>query len=273
MLRPQQPDPPEDPPAAPSRSAESDLSPSGLFCVAVHDVHPRFAREIAATVRGLGPLVGRKVAAAVVPRWHGDRIDAADADFRDHVVESFDEVLLHGCTHRRARPGGLVSALTRASDELGGASRDETITKLQDGQAVLTEVFGERAAGFVPPAWVRGPVTASLLRDAGIHYLVGMFSLEWTSGAAIRLATWSWDLGAARALGYCGEIAGRAARAMMPRAIPCVVLHPADVDRGFLPRGLRVIEALLGEGRRPLTFKDLDDPALRNRRPAPRPSG
>ena len=272
MLTSQQPDPPEATPAA-DPSARSEPSPGEALCVAVHDVHPRFAREILAITRGLGPLVGRKAAAAVVPRWHGDKIEAPCAALRDCIAESFDEVLLHGSTHRRARPGGLISALTRGSDELGGASRSEALAKLQDGQAVLAEALGARAAGFVPPAWQRGPVTASLLHDAGIDYLVGMFSIEWTRGAVIRLATWSWDLGASRELGYLGEILGRAAHAAMPRAIPCVVLHPADVGRGFLPRGLRVIEALLAEGRRPIVFKDLDGSALRSRRPAPRPSG
>jgi hypothetical protein len=76
------------------------------------------------------------------------------------------------------------------------------------------------------------------------------------------LSTWSWDWGIVSHLGLVGECFGNGAFRLRPAALPCVVIHPIDVDRGYLPRIVRIIDGLRRQGRRPVTFARLAAPSL-----------
>ncbi len=225
------------------------------FHVVVHDVAPPFLGEISTILGAIRPLVGRRASAAVVPRWHGQPLEGeAQGALKRLVDDGFDEVLLHGWEHRQRRPSGIVSALTLMSNEFGGLPFTSALARVMDGCERLAELFGAWPTGFVPPAWDRGPATSRLLSACGLDVYVGMTALERAGAPSVPLSTWSWDSGAIAQLGYLGDLAGRVMFALRPRSVPCVVFHPADVARGFVGRGVRLIEALLADGRRPLPF-------------------
>jgi predicted deacetylase len=220
------------------------------FAVVVHDVAPAFLPQLARITEALVPRVGRKVAGAVVPCWHGSPIDGPGGGFERFVVSSFGEVLQHGYTHRQDRPG-VLSLFTGRSDELVGLPREEVCRRLGLGRELLQCALGIAPAGFVAPAWQFGRMTAGDLGRCGFRYVATFGAILAASGPTIPLCTWSWDWGVLGLLGRVGQRFGDVYWRIRPATLPCVVVHPADVERGYLPRVLEVVDRLLGLGRTP----------------------
>jgi hypothetical protein len=220
------------------------------FAVVVHDVAPAFLPQLARIVELLAPRLGRALAGAVVPCWHGQPIEGSGGRFGRFVAQAFGEVLQHGYTHRRDRPG-VLSLFTGCSDELVGLPREEVRRRLGLGREALRQALGVAPAGFVPPAWQVGRETAEELRACGFRYLATFGALRAVGGPAIPLATWSWDWGVLGPLGPVGQWSGNVRSRLRPATLPCVAVHPADVDRDYLPRVLEVVDRLLARGRKP----------------------
>ncbi len=239
---------------------------SGSFVVAVHDVAPVHRPQILAILDALSPRVGCKLVGAVVPRWHGLPLGSDEADpgarFLGLVRSAFGEVVQHGYTHHQAGPG-LISFFSGRSNELGGLSVAEIRHRLGHGREILGQALGIEVAGFIAPAWQAGHATPAELSRLGFRYQVGFDAIRPVDSPPIPLATWSWDWGIVAMLGRAGECFAGGYSRLRPDALPCVVVHPIDVERGYLPRALRVIDRLRLQGRSPVTFAEL----------APRPPG
>jgi predicted deacetylase len=227
------------------------MLPPGIFFTIVHDVAPVFQREISTILRLLAPLVGRQVGAALVPCWHAT---ALDLDFIRRADRDFGELLIHGLTHRRSAPrGGPRAWLTRGADEFGGLDCNRACARVRQARRIMVGVLGRETGGFVPPAWQMGALSPAALARSGIRYCLGMRNLILCeSGSTQRLATWSWDAGRWAWAGYAGHALGVAARVIDRAAVPCVVVHPADLARGFVPCALALIRNLLAHGLRPV---------------------
>src|SRR5260370_748204 len=115
------------------------------FAVVVHDVAPAFLPQLARIAEALAPRIGRQLAGAVVPCWHGRPIEGPGGGFGRFVTGAFGEVLQHGYTHRQDRPG-VLTLFTGRSDELVGLPREEVRRRLGLGRELL-----RRAAGGAPP--------------------------------------------------------------------------------------------------------------------------
>ena len=226
------------------------------FAVVVHDVAPAFLPQLARIAEALAPRIGRQLAGAVVPCWHGRQIEGPGGGFGRFVTWAFGEVLQHGYTHWQDRPG-LLSLFTGRSDELAGLCREDVRCRLGLGRALLRRALGVSPAGFVPPAWQVGRATAAELGACGFRYVATFGAIRAASGPTIRLATWSWDWGVLGPLGRVGQRFGDVYWRLRPATLPCVVVHPADVDRGYLPRVLEVVDRLLERGRTPALLSEL----------------
>jgi predicted deacetylase len=220
------------------------------FGVVVHDVAPTFLPQLARIVEAMSSRIGRVMAGAVVPCWHGRPIEGAGNGFVGFVAGAFGEVLQHGYTHWQDQPG-VLSLFTGCSDELVGLPREEIRRRLGLGRDSLRRTLGITPAGFVPPAWQVGRTTAEDLEACGFRFIATFGAIRMTSGPTIPLATWSWDWGVLGPLGLVGQQFGDIYSRIRPATFPCVVVHPADVDRGYLPRVLEVVDRLLGRGRTP----------------------
>ena len=238
--------------------AESDLCSS--FVVVVHDVAPVYRRELGIIFDALEPLLGNQIVAAVVPCWHGVPLGSAglpgERDLIQRVRTTCGEIVQHGHTHRQLA-SGLISVGSGGSNELSGLSLAETRDRLRQGRAILLETLDAEVVGFTPPAWQVGRATLAEISSLGFRYLIEFERLHAIGQPAIPLATWSWDWGTVGALGRLGEWYGRSWTRLNPDAVPCVVVHPRDVDRAYLPRIIRVVEELRGQGRTPVTFSAL----------------
>jgi len=221
------------------------------FLVCVHDATPAHAAELRRLLRDLAPLVGRRLSLGVVPDWHGQWPLARHPDFCALLRESAEELLLHGCRHRRERGWGPATLLAGRCDEMNGLDADATRRTLARGQRMLADALGAPARGFLAPAWQRGHV-----RDGGdalgLDYMLGFFSLAAASGRRVRLATWTWDCGRWGALGHVGHAVGEALH-RCGAGVPVLAVHPQDLARGWWPTILRLTRELLDAGHEPVT--------------------
>jgi hypothetical protein len=224
------------------------------FYVVLHDVAPCFASQISAIVDALEPLIGTRLAAAVVPCWHGEPIGDDDIPFVRFVGDRFNDILLHGFTHSRIRGRGMISLITGAADEFNGLSAEEAESRLSRGQSTLREYFDRPACGFIAPTFQSGRLTAARLAQYGLHYTVGFRHVRFSSGRSIPLATWCWDMGRWQALGYAGHWYGNLRMRLYRNLLPCLAIHPVDIDRGFQPLIVDLVGKLLESGRRPIVF-------------------
>jgi hypothetical protein len=228
------------------------------FVVCIHDATPAYARETRVMIEDLVPLVGRRLSIGVVPDWHGEWPLTAHPDYCRFVRENSEELLLHGCFHRRQRGWGPIALLTDHSDEMNGLSSGETRGTLEHGQHVFTDVFGRPARGFVAPAWQRGHFSLSERDPLGLDHVVGYFSAESRTGRKVPLATWSWNCGRWSWLGNVGHGLGWLLQSL-DHGVPTLAIHPADLERRFWPRILRLTRQLLDAGYQPSTLAELLD--------------
>ena len=223
--------------------------------IAIHDFSPVFLRELNEIVERLYPLVGRQVSAAVVPCWHGSSQGNSSDEYRS-LLNVVAERLLHGWTHQSRFPYHPISLLTGDADEMRGLDRQAIIKRIEAGQAAFTELTNQPAMGFVPPAW-QLPIRSTDL--ASLRFVVRYGAIEscQAPGRKHRLATWSWDWGCLGWLSRGGEIFGKIQSLYCPAAIPCVVIHPIDLRRGYLPHAEQRIRKLLDRGYVPTTATQL----------------
>lgn len=225
------------------------------FLVCIHDGTPAYARETHVMLRALAPLLGRRLSCGVVPDWHGQWPLASHPDYCALIRESCEELLLHGYYHQRQRGRGPISLLTGGSDEMNGLDLEQTRRTIERGQRVLSDVFGEPARGFLPPAWQRGYAGLHSRSDgfqAGLGYVLGFFSLQSSAGREVPLATWSWDCGRWGWLGHVGHGIGRLSQSL-DRGVPTLAIHPRDLERGYWPAIVRLTRQLLDAGYEPST--------------------
>ena len=223
----------------------SIYSTTDRFLVIVHDLAPHTLALSQHIISQIQTLIGTVVAGAVVPCWQGNRISSDHGSFIKHVAEAYGELLLHGYTHCVAHAWTPVALLTAQANEFTGLTRPAAMQRLIAGQIAMAEHFGVAARGFVPPAWQPGPITPALLKACGLTYLLGLSHMQTVGSGRQPLAVSSWDCGRFQPLGLVGEALGAAQFLLRPSAIPCIVLHPRDIERGYAVRALHLIRRLL----------------------------
>lgn len=220
-----------------------------MVLVIVHDVATVWRAASTRIFAALRPLVGATCAAAVVPRWHGS--PSLDTALATHLRAHCGEVLLHGYTHRAVYPWHPLALLTGQANELSGQTAAVAAARVRAGKAQLARWVAQPVRGFVPPAWQAGALTSTVLAACGIEYALYWSHLATTDGRRVALHSYSWDSGRIAALGILGEWAAAVRGMLTRRGVPCIVLHPADVARGYLPRSLALLRVLLAHGHQP----------------------
>ena len=239
----------------PQNLRQVDISQS--FCVMLHDVAPIYAEHVATFTKSLAPLVGTTMSAAVVPCWAGVPLCDRDRPFLDRVRADYANIQLHGFEHFRPGRGGLLSKIADGKDELNGVDPLETDRRLAAGQELLVRWMGRPASGFIAPTYNIGYATPERLAKFGIHYTVGYGQVVTSTDQRLNLSTWIWDVSPIRALCHAGYRFGEIQYRFRKRALPCVVLHPLDLERGFLPQIERTVQKLLRAGRQPVLLESM----------------
>ncbi len=227
------------------------------FCVMLHDVAPIYAEHVATFTKSLAPMVGNMMAAAVVPCWAGVPLCEKDRPFLDRVQAEYANIQLHGYEHFRPGRRGFTSQLADGKDEMRGLSPAETDRRLAAGQELLERWMGRPATGFIAPTYRIGYATPDRLAEFGMHYTVGYRHVVTSSGHRLRLSSWIWDVSPIRLLCRAGYRFGEFQARFRRNALPCVVLHPLDLERGFLPQIEQTVKKLLQAGRQPILLESL----------------
>jgi predicted deacetylase len=225
------------------------------FLVVVHDVAPLFTSQLWQVVRELRPLLGHRFSAAVVPSWHGGPSGASIGEYQE-LLNCFGERILHGWTHQSQRPNGLLSFITGQADEFRGLTSSIICERVRSAQTAFIELTGQPAWGLVPPVW-QLPIPSTEL-DC-VRFVMRFQSLESCHDPShiYRLSTWSWDWGRFGFLAAMGELLGRIQRWKVPHAIPCIAIHPIDVNRGWFKNALGLVQELLDQNYVPALGSEL----------------
>lgn len=142
----------------------------------IHDVGPRFEREVDQLVERLSRhLGGPRFAMLVVPDHWGEaplsRSKSFQAKLRDWANDGV-EMFVHGWTHKDdSSHNGAASFkakhMTAGEGEFLGLSRAEAVRRMRDGRALIEDIIGRPATGFIAPAWLYGPGARAALSDVG----------------------------------------------------------------------------------------------------------
>ena len=211
-----------------------------LLLASIHDVSPRFEREIDQLAELLsGILDGPKFAMLVVPNHWGTAALAEAPAFRRRLRDWSDqgvEMFVHGWFHKDlAEHSGaaafMAKHMTAGEGEFLGLSQSVAAQRMADGKALIEDAIGRPVAGFIAPAWLygdgaRAALAASQFALAEDHLRV------WQPASGQVLAkgpviTWA---SRSRPRQVSSRFfAGLARTALHGQAVVRVAVHPGDV--------------------------------------------
>ncbi len=210
-----------------------------LLLASIHDVGPRFEREVDILVDLLtGLLGGPRFAMLVVPNHWGEAPLAEASAFRRKLRDwsaTGVEMFVHGWFHRdTADHQGLARikarAMTASEGEFLGLSATDAAQRMRDGKALVEDIIGRPATGFIAPAWLYGAGSRMALRDSGFALAEDHFRVwQPESGAMLArgpIITWA-SRSKAR---IASSLAVAAAARVGLHSLPAVriAVHPGD---------------------------------------------
>lgn len=208
----------------------------------IHDVHPGSLDAVehlaAQFERHLG---GPRYAMLVVPEHWGRNAIAGNAAFAAKLrgwAESGIEVFVHGWFHQDRSEHSGVAALkakhmTASEGEFLGLSQAEAARRMADGKALVEDMIGRPATGFIAPAWLYGPGAMGALAESGFALAEDHMKV-WRPASGTVLAkgpviTWASRSRARTASSLLAAALGRTFLAPLPTVR--VAVHPGDVTK------------------------------------------
>ncbi len=144
--------------------------------VSIHDVGPRFEDEVDRLVALLERLLGgARFAMLVVPDHWGQAPLSQAPQYQAKLrgwSEAGVEMFVHGWFHRdHSDHSGLASLkaglMTAREGEFLGLSASAAARRMADGKALVEDIIGKPAAGFIAPAWLYGDGARDALAASG----------------------------------------------------------------------------------------------------------
>ncbi len=211
-----------------------------LLLASIHDVGPRFEREVDQLAQLLsGILGGPKFAMLVVPDHWSEAPLAGNLAFQRRLRDWADqgvEMFVHGWFHKDlARHAGAAAFkakhMTAGEGEFLGLTRAVAAQRMADGKALIEDAIGRPAAGFIAPAWLYGDGARAALA-ASTFALAEDHMRVWQPASGQVLAkgpviTWA-SRSRPRQLSS-RFFAGLARTALHGQAVVRVAVHPGDV--------------------------------------------
>ena len=138
----------------------------------IHDVAPRFEREVDGLAERLDHRLGSARFAMLVVPDHWDQSPlTADKAFQARLRGWADvgvEMFLHGWKHLDDTPTSFRQKhLTAGEGEFAALGEAEATARLRRGRAVVEDAIGRPVAGFIAPAWLYSPGALAAVRAEG----------------------------------------------------------------------------------------------------------
>ena len=150
-------------------------SDNRTLLASIHDVGPGFEREVDRLTGLLTDTLGcSRFAMLVVPDHWGRHAIRSNTSFANRLrgwSDSGIEMFVHGWYHKdaaehRGLKGLKARPMTASEGEFFGLSYSEAARRMKDGQALIEDIIGREASGFIAPAWLYGPGAMEALRDS-----------------------------------------------------------------------------------------------------------
>ena len=239
-----------------------------LLLASIHDVSPRFEREICELVDLLAPHVGERLAMLVVPNHWGDAPIVPGSPFAARLRRWADagvEMFLHGYFHRDSSAHPKLAARARAGlmtageGEFLGLGHEAAAARIVQGRTLIEDVTGRPVAGFVAPAWLYGRGTVDALADSGMPLAEDHLRV-WSPATGRELArgpviTWA----SRTALRLGSSLAAAAALRHAPMKVLRVGVHPPDIRHPALVRSIDKTLKTAVQSRQPASYAQLMD--------------
>lgn len=234
----------------------------------IHDVGPRFEREVEQLADLLGRRLGEtRFAMLVVPDHWGCAPLREDKAFQAKLRAWSDagvEMFVHGWFHRDgSRHHGVAGIkarhMTAGEGEFLGLDEPTALRLMLDGKALVEDVTGREATGFIAPAWLYGQGARAALRRAGFalaedHWKVWDASSDavlargpvvtWASRSPMRTASsLAFAALARQALPFGGTIR--------------VAVHPGDVTKSALIASIDATLQRFARSHRPSRYREI----------------
>jgi uncharacterized protein len=243
-----------------------DVPQKPLLLASIHDVSPRFEREVETLVATLRPHVGDRIAMLVVPNHWGTAPITPGSPFAAKLrgwADAGYEIFLHGFYHRDESGHGHASDRLRASfmtageGEFLGLSERDAAERIREGRKLLEDITGRPVAGFVAPAWLYGPGAIDALAAAGISIAEDHMRV-WSPASGVGLARGPVITWASRTkMRVASSLAAAAALRRAPLQVLRVGVHPPDVRHPALVRSIERTFRTASLRRRPASYSDL----------------
>lgn len=241
-------------------------SPAKSLLASIHDVSPRFEREVDRLTDHLQPLLGGpRLAMLVVPDHWGSAPLSGDAAFRRRLrgwAEAGIEMFVHGWFHRDDAPrrGFRQRHMTAGEGEFAALDRAAALDRMRRGRALIEDATGMPVAGFVAPAWLYSEGAMAALGDAGFA-LAEDHMRVWRPADGLALArgpviTWASRSRARTASSLA--FAALARHALKPLPVVRVAVHPGDTTKDAIMTSIvRTVAGLMTGGRTAGRYGDL----------------
>jgi hypothetical protein len=241
-------------------------SSSRLLLASIHDVSPRFEREVDGLLDLLRPHVGQRLAMLVVPNHWGDAPIVPGSRFATRLRSWADagiEIFLHGFYHRDDSRHASAAAQTRArlmtagEGEFLGLSEGDAASRIANGRSLLEDIIGKPVAGFIAPAWLYGEGAHQALHQFAFSIAEDHFRV-WSPATGKQLARGPVITWASRTkLRLASSLAAAAALRHAPLNVLRIGVHPPDVRHPALVQSIKKTLAKTASERRPARYSDL----------------
>lgn len=212
---------------------------SKLLLASIHDVGPRFEREVdqlAELISGI--LGGPRFAMLVVPDHWGEAPLAANAAFQRRLRDWADqgvEMFVHGWFHKDLAEHSGAAAfkarhMTAGEGEFLGLTREVAAQRMADGRKLIEDAIGRAVAGFIAPAWLYGDGARAALAESGFALAEDHLRV-WQPASGKVLARGPVITWASRSTGRqlsSRLVAGLARHALHPQKVMRIAVHPGD---------------------------------------------
>ena len=239
---------------------------SRLLLPSIHDVSPRFEREIEQLLEVLRPHVGDRLAMLVVPNHWGDAAIIPGSPFAARLrawSEAGIEMFLHGFYHRdEARHHSTRNRLrarfmTAGEGEFLDLSRAEARARIEEGRKLVEDVTGSPIAGFVAPAWLYGPQSLEALTDCWIPMAESHWRV-WSPASGTELARGPVITWASRSrTRLASSLAAAAVLRHSPSRVMRIGVHPPDARQPAILRSIRKAFEVAARERSVARYSDL----------------
>jgi len=208
----------------------------------IHDVSPRFERELAA----LAPLIEEHIPSyrfsmLVVPNYWGESPLTPRSAFAAKLrmwADAGVEMFVHGLFHKDAGSHAGYAAfkarhMTNGEGEFLGLSCAEAASRMAYGQKLIEDICGQPTAGFVAPAWLYGPGARNALAKSEFGIAEDHFEV-WrpqTGEVLARGPVITWASRSATRTASSLAFAHFARSALKPLRAVRVAVHPGDVNK------------------------------------------